>query len=469
MNPLHFILQLTLALCCLGTLVVAIPHQFENAKVLRVIGLENAIAREDIGIRAKNIDTKAAQDYYFYLPSVVTPNVASISAFLKKEKTPLKVQLEGLDDQTDLNVYKISLDTPVAPQQDVLIGIKMAYTHTIRPMPSKLPQVARQHTAYAFNTYLLSPYSTKEAKTTVQTPTNNMINHTGGHGKSKVSNNKIVYGPFTDVQPVSFDLATCHFENPKPLLTVASFTRDIEVSHWGKNLAVEEHYALRNDGAQLESSFSRVQYQMSSHFHDQTNVLKSLLFDLPVSARDAYFRDEVGNVSTSHFRTQQDKAVLEIQPRYPLFGGWNYTWYHGYNADLGSYVRRHGDKYILNVNFVENVKDMTIDKAVIRVVLPEGASDVKVTTPFGMDSESISSYFTYFDSTGRTMIVLEKNNVVREHELPIQIEYKYSAVYLLQKPLVASLAIFLLFTVSIIINKMSFRIGKEEKSALKKE
>lgn len=48
-------------------------------------------------------------------------------------------------------------------------------------------------------------------------------------------------------------------------------------------------------------------------------------------------------------------------------------------------------------------------------------SNVKVTTPFNVDSESVTSHFTYFDSTGRTMVILEKSNVVKEHELPIQV------------------------------------------------
>lgn len=96
---------------------------------------------------------------------------------------------------------------------------------------------------------------------------------------------------------------------------------------------------------------------------------------MPASARDPYFRDEVGNVSTSNFRNEDKKSVLEIRPRYPLFGGWNYTWYQGFNADLGSYVHKaKSGKYVLNINFVENVKEMIVDKAVIRVVLPEGST-----------------------------------------------------------------------------------------------
>lgn len=59
------------------------------------------------------------------------------------------------------------------------------------------------------------------------------------------------------------------------------------------------------------------------------------------------------------------------------------------------------------------------------------------------------------------MIVLEKDNVVREHEMSIQIQYEYPSFRLLQKPIVASAAIFLLFIISIGLNKLSFTIGKQ--------
>lgn len=82
-----------------------------------------------------------------------------------------------------------------------------------------------------------------------RTPTSNVVSHAGAGGLSKLTGNKVVYGPYQNVAPRSFEIATAHFENSKPLVTITDFRRDIEVSHWGKNLAVEEHYALRNDGA----------------------------------------------------------------------------------------------------------------------------------------------------------------------------------------------------------------------------
>lgn len=123
----------------------------------------------------------------------------------------------------------------------------------------------------------------------------------------------------------------------------------------------------------LKGQFSRLEFQQSVYAHPQTNVLKSLVFTLPTGARDPYYRDEVGNVSTSNFRTNARKSTLELRPRYPLFGGWNYTWYHGYNVPLQNFLKTKGEKYILNVPFLETIKNATVDKAIVKVVLPEGA------------------------------------------------------------------------------------------------
>ena len=36
---------------------------------------------------------------------------------------------------------------------------------------------------------------------------------------------------------------------------------------------------------------------------------------LPAAARDVYYRDEIGNISTSHLREAEDFVELELRPR----------------------------------------------------------------------------------------------------------------------------------------------------------
>jgi oligosaccharyltransferase complex subunit alpha (ribophorin I) len=67
-----------------------------------------------------------------------------------------------------VQLYKVVLDEPLAPNDDIRLGIHISYTHVLAPLPAKIPQVARQLVNYKGNVYLYSPYATEEVKTTLQ-------------------------------------------------------------------------------------------------------------------------------------------------------------------------------------------------------------------------------------------------------------------------------------------------------------
>ncbi|KAI8381186.1 Ribophorin I [Radiomyces spectabilis] len=403
---------------------IPIAPDFVNTKALRVIDLRSSIVHEDIGIRAKNIQNQPVSEYFVTIPKPVEERIASISAFLRQEpKSSLSIEQVGFDSERGHQLYKVTLPEPVQPNEDIRIGIKVAYTHVVAPLPKKMPQVAKQHLTYVNNMYLYSPYATEETKTTLHLPTNNVVSFTEAQDLVTRAENKIIYGPFQSITPYAYQPLQCHYEYSKPILTVTDLVRDVYVSHWARNMAVEESYNLRHDGARIDGEFSRIKYQQSAVVHAQTNVLKRLTFNLPPFARDVYYRDEIGNVSTSHLRHEPRTTVLDIAPRYPLFGGWNYTWNHGYNVDASQFVHysKKEGRYILNMKFVENAKEMAIDRVTLNIVLPEGARNVQVYAPFHLDVIEHGKHFTNFDSTGRYKLVLQKYNVVREHEQFIQV------------------------------------------------
>lgn len=79
---------------------IPIPNHFVNTKLLRVIDLRTGIAVEDIGIRAKNIDSAPVSEYYFVLPRDVEEHAASLTAFLRQEpKTALDIKQAGFDSE----------------------------------------------------------------------------------------------------------------------------------------------------------------------------------------------------------------------------------------------------------------------------------------------------------------------------------------------------------------------------------
>ena len=44
--------------------------------------------------------------------------------------------------------------------------------------------------------------------------------------------------------------------------------------------------------------------------------MKSFKTILPAAAADVYYRDEIGNISTSNLRVDEDYVELELRPRY---------------------------------------------------------------------------------------------------------------------------------------------------------
>ncbi len=124
----------------------------------------------------------------------------------------------------------------------------------------------------------------------------------------------------------------------------------------------------------LKGFFSRIDYPQTAFAHGDTNVVKSLSITLPKGASDVYYKDTIGNVSWSNFRNERDRSLLEMRPRYPLYGGWRYSWFHGYNAPLTNFLKFSSNEYVLAVPFLGGIPNITYDSVSVRVVLPEGSS-----------------------------------------------------------------------------------------------
>lgn len=191
--------------------------------------------------------------------------------------------------------------------------------------------------------------------------------------------NKLQYGPFGEVPAGATESIRVRYEFTRPLTLVSRLERDVEVSHWGGNVAFEERYTLHNHAANLSEPFNRVKWAQQQYVNPQSTALKEMRFPLRVGALDPYFTDVIGNVSTSRFRSNAREANLEIKPRYPVFGGWNYPFRIGWSADLKKFLRKLdiGDTYVLNVPFLEGpkqVEGVAYEDVELRIILPEGAT-----------------------------------------------------------------------------------------------
>jgi dolichyl-diphosphooligosaccharide---protein glycosyltransferase subunit 1 (ribophorin I) len=88
-----------------------------------------------------------------------------------------------------------------------------------------------------------------------------------------------------------------HYESNTPFLSATFVQKDIDVSHWG-NVAVEVAYDhLINNGPKFTGPFSRWVFMVSA---DRIpSAIPTFAEHLPDGAHDIYYRDIIGNISTS--------------------------------------------------------------------------------------------------------------------------------------------------------------------------
>jgi oligosaccharyltransferase complex subunit alpha (ribophorin I) len=138
-------------------------------------------------------------------------------------------------------------------------------------------------------------------------------------------------------------------------------------------------------------------YQIQVHYQNPAaHTLSSLALRLPPGIRNAYYYDLVGNVSTSRLRTAPSPlkrssaaaanqySLLDLRPRYPVLGGWNYSFTLGWDAplrDSASWDKQNG-RYIVGVPLMTQINDAVVNDMEFKIVLPEGATYDILILPF---------------------------------------------------------------------------------------
>lgn len=327
---------------------------------------------------------------------------------------------------------------PLAPKSQITLGISYSVLNSLAPRPAVIQQADKQYLTYSFSAYVPSAYQTVTQKTKLKFPSTNVPDYTETSGlKSGADPERkgatYTYGPYETAKlaPGTEYPVTVRYEFTNPVITAHLLERDVEVSHWGGNLATEERYWLRNNGSELANQFSRVEWTFSSYQKAPSSAVREITYPLQPGSVDPYFTDDIGNVSTSRYRPGNGKtaAHLELKPRYPIFGGWNYSFKVGWNNDLGRFLRqvKGADSYVLKVPFLQGPKipeGIQYERVVVRVVLPEGAHNVRYQTVEGANSNglpganhiraSLSTLKTYMDTLGRTTLTLEVDSLTDE-------------------------------------------------------
>jgi oligosaccharyltransferase complex subunit alpha (ribophorin I) len=362
----------------------------------------------------------------------------------------------------------------------VTLSISYHVLGALKPLPAAIRQDEKQYLTHGFSAYAPTVYPTLKQKTKVKFPSSDIPEYTAGDLNPEKQGSSLTYGTYdtAKIAPGTVAPVTVRYEFNKPVLVCSRLERDVEVSHWGGNLATEERFWLRHDGAKLVDHFSRVAWGTQSFYVNAgqmtTSALRELKMPLKPGSVDPYFIDDVGNVSTSRFRPNPIReASLELKPRYPLFGGWNYSFKVGWNNALSSALRKlkASDTYILSVPLLEGPKmpeGVQYERFVLRVILPEGATNVRHQTHGGVGvptfDERHGLHRTFMDTVGRTELTLSAANVVDEaRDITLLVTYDYSSLAGLRKPLVVFATLAVVYVVAWLVASVDTSIGRKKK------
>ncbi|KAK9367155.1 Ribophorin I [Lipomyces kononenkoae] len=447
---------------------------FQIQSLFRTVDLTKSYLRESASFIIENISGESQTEYYIALPFEITGNVTGkhLSLMEVKEKrldpaVSLEVEVGPSNEELGVQFYKVQLSKPLPAGDTSTIQVATVTVGAVAPQPKMIKQPEAQNLLWTGSKLVLSPYEVSRQRTKIKLPDR------GANGYSKLKNDPqvedttLTYGPYFDSKPFSAETIEVRYEYHFPVIEVTKLERELWVSHTGGNLATEEHYWMTNSAAKLSETFSRLRWQASGMAGERSTAVRGFSVHLRPGARDVYFTDEIGNVSTSNFRADIRDPVLELRPRYPIFGGWNYSFTLGWNHDLGRSLKvlpsegSASDTYVLRLPLLEGPENCVYDVAEVSVILPEGAEVVDIFSTYKDYKREDSLVKSHLDTSGRTVVKLTANNIVDEHRRnEVYVTYTYSPASSLHKPIVVTAAIATIFFAWIILGRIDVSISK---------
>jgi oligosaccharyltransferase complex subunit alpha (ribophorin I) len=497
--------RLAAALLVLALASIGASAQLVIEDAQRQIDISGFVAHEQLQLGLRNDGPAAAASLLLCGPHLARAAYLEIKETSGKDASKLawKEAAAPAGAPAGVTCREVTLSKPLAKKGTARLTAVAAYTHVLRPEPAEVRQRDAQHVLFESTAQLASPY--KVAKQSTEIKVGGGVQSATDVSPYKRSGSKLSYGPYSDVEPWAAQQISVHYENNAPF-AAAEVEREIEISHWG-NVYVEERYHVRHVGAKLVGEWSRWDLTRDPKQFAQAGI-PSFAAALPPQARSLYYRDAIGNISSSETRRSSEGVRVTLVPRYPLFGGWSSTFTFGYSLPLSSVVGKvrrlrqcaaprsgrgrchcpcssasacanatqHAFPRLPSASMIcpaplgfrqepktgrsvfaapigPALGDIVVDSLLVKVVLPEGASDPKVALGLPFQLEQSVAY-TYLDVLGRPVAVLRLSNLVQEMKPEtLQVSYTYSSMGLLQKPLLLVGVLGAIFAIAIVAGR----------------
>ncbi|KAH9129753.1 hypothetical protein AeMF1_000263 [Aphanomyces euteiches] len=450
---------LVIALLCLHARALIV-----NTAVKRTFDLTKHIVVQVDEVTFKD-DENDIDSYAVAVPLYLNVRLAYLTA--KSDKNaPYTVVPNTVDSTHDVQLYNVKLKSPVPRGVEAYLKLTAYYTRVLTPYPAAIKQTEDQLVVFHAPHLFVTPYSTTVQTTQVKLPSSTQIESHAILQPTVVEGSLLTYGPYDTAVDAYAALESpsslsVHFKHNGPFITMTSLVKEIEVSMWGR-ISTEEVVDLKHTGAALLGGFSRFDY---AEKQTQSASFRTLHAFLPKEATNIYYRDEIGNVTTSTVRRRASRTELDLEARYPLFGGWKTQYYMGYAIPASSALFRQDDKFRLEMDFGSCVQDAAVDELTLKVILPEGATNIDVQLPYGASVERTTRQ-SYLDAPdiGRPVVIIKKSNVVPAHNaIPFTITFDFPSSNFYRKPALLIAGYFTFFVLAMVLFRLDFSLDRKTK------
>ncbi|KAJ2638110.1 dolichyl-diphosphooligosaccharide--protein glycosyltransferase subunit 1 [Coemansia sp. RSA 1286] len=441
-------------------------------------------ASEHLGVVVENTDSaKVHKAYDIYVPASKHRALASIVVQERKTGHHLRVYRNG--ESSGNIVYRAVFNNALQAGDKIGLSVDMEFVRLVDPRPKVVEQTEDQSWVWQ-DTLGGYAYETRKFKAVVKMGSGAKVRQVSGLNNTRDGAGNVVFGPYVGAAAVDATPVSVAFKHNGEQMEATDYRREYFVSHWANDLHVSDHYDIRNCGPALPNNgLDKVQQTMTMYTHGRDNLVKSLLVPVPTDAREFYFVDQIGNVSTSTLGPASRATgtrLLQLKPRYPIPGSWRYAWRHGFSLPLNKYLRVSGDQYSLRVPFIGHVtasaslertlgqkdiekKTTAVTRYSLHISLPEGASDVRVEMPFDAEYRVERSWY-YFDSIGRPLVVVEMQNVPTAlMDAYVVVVYRYGWMHLWTKPAVIAAFVLVLFALASGLSRLQLGLVEKKPDA----
>ncbi|EPY51959.1 dolichyl-diphospho-oligosaccharide-protein glycosyltransferase [Schizosaccharomyces cryophilus OY26] len=381
---------------------------WKNSNAIRSIDLRSTFVKETTSLIIVNEGNEPQTVYRYHQHVNRGEEIAKIEAVLK-DHSKKKAQLTQVDDVS----FDIFLETPVQPGESRTITVRTSLIHGFRPLPSAIDQDDSQFLVYKTSRFLDSLYSTEQQRTRFILPSSNVESYTTYDESPARNGNTIVYETRSFVLPGdNSEEIQVRYEHTTPLPNAIDFHMQVEFHQYRQKMDVSERIVLENRSAKLKTPFDRARWYMKNFYNPISTAINRFLITLPSDVSDVSYTDEVGNITTSHMRTEPQQTVLELLPRYPVFGGWNYLYNLGWSMPYSTFTTHEDGQIFIKLPLTWVPGELFFEKASWSYVFPEGASNISVKLPVEADSSNVNTVHKFLDTKGRQVYTFEASNVV---------------------------------------------------------